>query len=95
MDKKIGHPKSELGTPSATIAQTTSSIVAQGKPQRKLTPVKAIRSYCLGCCCESPNEVRLCPSKKCCLYPYRLGHRPKDSQLVPEENSRDPQITLI
>jgi hypothetical protein len=41
-----------------------------------LTPVKAIRAYCIDCCCGSFNEVQLCPSKKCSLYPYRLGHRP-------------------
>ena len=42
-----------------------------------LTPVKAIRAKCLDCCNDSPSEVRLCPSIKCPLYQYRLGHRPK------------------
>lgn len=41
-----------------------------------LTPIKAIRAYCLGCMCGSANEVRLCPIKKCELYPYRFGHNP-------------------
>ena len=40
--------------------------------------LKAIRRYCLWCCCGSPKEVRLCPSKEfCALWPYRFGHRPK------------------
>lgn len=41
-----------------------------------LTPVKAIRAYCLGCMCGSANEVALCPIKKCELYPYRFGKNP-------------------
>lgn len=41
-----------------------------------MTPMKAIRANCLDCCGGSPKEVRLCPSAKCPLYPYRLGHRP-------------------
>ena len=40
------------------------------------TPIKAIRLKCLDCMCNQVNEVRLCPSKDCSLYPYRLGHNP-------------------
>lgn len=40
--------------------------------------LKAIRRYCLWCCCGSTKEVRLCPSRDfCALWPYRFGHRPK------------------
>lgn len=39
------------------------------------TPVKAIRAFCLSCVGTS-NEVKLCVSKNCPLFPYRLGHRP-------------------
>ena len=46
----------------------------------KLTPMKAIRLKCLECCCDSAQEVRLCNSKKCPLYPYRFGKRPKDEE---------------
>lgn len=38
-----------------------------------LTPLKAIRAYCLWCCGDNAQEVRLCPSTKCSLYPARLG----------------------
>ncbi len=41
-----------------------------------LTPVKAIRAYCLGCMCGQANEVKLCPITKCELYPYRFGTNP-------------------
>ena len=32
---------------------------------------KAIRRYCLECCNDQLNEVRLCPCFDCSLYPYR------------------------
>lgn len=41
-----------------------------------MTPVKAIRSKCLDCCCGSAKEVRLCPVYDCPLYPFRMGHNP-------------------
>ncbi len=41
-----------------------------------LTPMKAIRAKCLDCMCGQVNEVRLCPSTDCPLYPYRMGHNP-------------------
>lgn len=44
----------------------------------KLTPIRAIRKYCMECSNFSPNEIRLCPIKNCALYPYRLGKRPKE-----------------
>ncbi len=45
----------------------------------KHSPLKAIRSRCLDCSCGSKKEVRLCPATACPLYPYRLGHKPKES----------------
>ena len=42
-----------------------------------LTPIKAIRSKCLSCCCGQVKEVRECAVKTCALWPYRLGKRPK------------------
>lgn len=41
------------------------------------TPVKAIRAKCLDCCAGQTNEVCACVLKKCALWPYRMGHRPK------------------
>ena len=41
-----------------------------------LTPIKAIRAYCIECSGGMTKEVKLCPAKKCPLYPYRMGKRP-------------------
>lgn len=53
---------------------------------KRLTPIKAIRAKCLDCCCDSAKEVRLCVDKNCPLYPYRMGHRPKEGNLLGENN---------
>lgn len=52
----------------------------------KLTPMKAIRAKCLDCCCGQFIEVRECTAKKCPLYPYRMGKRPKIDKSVNEED---------
>jgi hypothetical protein len=36
------------------------------------TPVKAIRAFCLKCQ-GGMKAVRICESKDCDLYPYRMG----------------------
>ena len=45
-------------------------------PNGGLTPLQAIRQECLDCCGGSANEVRLCVSKSCASWPFRLGKRP-------------------
>ncbi|MDA7857944.1 hypothetical protein N9A72_00440 [bacterium] len=48
---------------------------------KKLTPVKAIRQYCIECCNNQKLEVRLCTvAKDCPLYLLRMGKRPRDSR---------------
>lgn len=37
------------------------------------SPLKAIRLHCLTCCCDQPQEVRLCGAVTCASYPLRLG----------------------
>lgn len=39
-------------------------------------PLKAIRANCLQCVGGSSNEVKLCTSKTCYLYPFRFGKNP-------------------
>ena len=39
----------------------------------RITRGKAIRLKCLGCCCGSAMEVRLCAAQGCPLWRYRLG----------------------
>lgn len=41
-----------------------------------LTPVKAIRAYCLEDCAGTVSSVRECARRTCRLYPYRLGKQP-------------------
>jgi hypothetical protein len=41
----------------------------------QMTPVKAIREFCLECA-GSRAEVRGCKIAKSALYPYRLGKNP-------------------
>lgn len=50
-----------------------------------LTPMRAIRAKCLDCVAQQPAEVRLCIDEKCPLWPYRMGHRPKNDQEPTEE----------
>ncbi len=38
-----------------------------------LTPIRAIRTFCLECVCWSPCEVRECTDGLCPLYPFRLA----------------------
>ena len=40
--------------------------------------MKAMRAKCLECSAGSFVEVKNCPVKKCALYPYRFGKRPKE-----------------
>lgn len=51
----------------------------------KLTPIKAIRAKCLDCCLGQIAEVRLCASKTCPLWGYRMGHRPKEDKQAEED----------
>jgi len=37
------------------------------------SPGKAIRDKCLFCMNFQPKEIKLCPSKKCDLFEFRLG----------------------
>lgn len=46
---------------------------------KRLTPVKAIRAKCIECSCGQVSEIRNCLIPNCPLYPYRMGHRPKDT----------------
>ena len=55
-------------------------------PEKKLTPIRAIRQKCLECCAGQLIEVRLCNIKDCALYGYRMGHRPKETDTDQEGN---------
>lgn len=60
------------------------------------TPIKAMRLKCLDCVCQSSNEVKLCLSVNCPLYPYRLGHRPcksdgTETDVAPKPKKATPE----
>jgi len=38
-----------------------------------MTPLTAIRKYCLYCSNNQPIEIQKCPSKNCPFYLYRMG----------------------
>ena len=53
-----------------------------------LTPIKAIRAYCIECSGGMTKEVKLCPVENCPLYPYRMGKRPTvDTDIDSHKNS--------
>lgn len=54
-----------------------------------MTPIKSIRAYCMECTSGQQTEVRLCPCTDCPLHPYRMGHRPKDTDIENVELAED------
>jgi len=46
--------------------------------------LKRIRKYCLWCCLDQRNEVKLCPAVECPLWVYRFGKRPQNRISFPE-----------
>lgn len=46
-------------------------------------PLKEIRSRCLDCSAGSVKEVRDCKITDCPLYPFRLGVKPRKSDITP------------
>ena len=56
--------------------------------EKRLTPIKSIRAFCLECCGGSRNEVKACTVPYCPLYAYRLGHNPNISKRKMTEDQR-------
>lgn len=55
---------------------------------RITNPIKAIRAYCLECCLDQSNEVKLCPAEGCPLYPFRMGKNPFRKKRVMTEEQK-------
>ncbi len=55
------------------------------KCSKQKNPAKAIRAYCLNCCLESAEEVRLCPADECELWAFRFGKNPYTKREYTEE----------
>ena len=45
-------------------------------------PLLSVREYCQWCMNNQPNEIKLCTSHTCPLYPYRFGYKPKPSDTI-------------
>lgn len=56
---------------------------------KAISPLRALRRYCLWCSNGSANEVRLCTAKRCPLWTFRLGHRP-----TPEDKATVADVKL-
>lgn len=61
------------------------------KPGELLTPLKAVRAHCRGCCNELATEVALCTVTSCFLWPYRFGKRNRAWAIVAEEREVAPR----
>jgi len=58
---------------------------------KKITPVKAIRLYCLECSGGSFKDVRECVIPDCPLYPFRLGKNPNYTNTKPQDEEVPPE----
>lgn len=64
-------------------------------PTSNLTPLRAIRLKCLDCSGESRLEVRLCPVRRCPLWPYRLGKKPDFARYEAIDLQRRPYTAKV
>lgn len=53
------------------------------------SPLQAIKAYCLDCSGGSAHEVRLCPAKRCPLFPFRTGRSPNRAKRELTEEQRE------
>ena len=52
----------------------------------KISPLRAIRAFCMECSNYSVYEVRHCPIEDCALYAFRFGRNPnRKLNLSPEQ----------
>ena len=58
----------------------------QGHTKKSL--LKVIREKCLDCCIHQPSEVRLCQSKDCALWPYRMSDNPFHQRNMTDEQKQ-------
>lgn len=59
-----------------------------------LTPLQAIRQYCVERCQSSPSEVRKCTIVECPLWPYRMGKNPFRKKCLSEEQRQAAGVRL-
>ena len=54
--------------------------------------LNTIKAKCLECTCDQIMEVKLCPSKGCPLWPFRLA---KDPHITPRQMSEAQKENLV
>ena len=57
------------------------------------SPLPAIRMFCILCFGGNRGHVESCTAPECPLYPFRMGHRPKDPD-KPQVKRAAPQALL-
>lgn len=65
----------DLNPAEAASTQKCADLCGGFEQEMPSSEYRAARLYCLWCVCESPKEVRLCPSTHCPLHPLRYGKR--------------------
>jgi hypothetical protein len=58
----------------------------------KITPLRAIRRYCIMCSGNSLSEVRKCEAEECPLYRYRMGRNPDRKGIANLGNLTVPSV---
>lgn len=60
-----------------------------------MTPLRAIRQFCIQCCGNNQKAPALCASQDCALYPYRLGTNPKRKGIGGRRNGGEIMPTQV
>lgn len=65
--------------------------------KNKSSPLRVIREKCLDCCAGQTGEIRMCQSVTCPLFPFRMGKKPKGSDLDTQkpQSLKKPHNSLI
>ena len=56
--------------------------------KKTLSPLKAIRKYCLECVGQCREDVRTCTGIDCHLWPFRFGTNPTRKAMSEEEKAK-------
>jgi hypothetical protein len=60
-----------------------------------LTPMKAIRAYCLDCSNGSAQEVKRCEIRTCPLHRLRFGRNPNRQKRLLTNEQRDAMVSRM
>lgn len=60
--------------------------------KRVKSPLTGIRAFCVSCMGGQVSEVSDCPSVKCPLYNFRMGHNPYHGLHIQKEKIVSPSV---